>query len=109
MVVKRASPLVGWRVRRHACDARGPRGHPESARLRTHAVAGNRGCDREGPQVHDWCDGNKGPVTCVSEEETRKAKRGVEDAKKNIEDPKDKKSKTERNRSNATTEDGKKK
>ncbi len=66
-------------------------------------------CDREGPQVHDWCDGNKGPVTCISEEETRKAKRGVEDAKKNIEDLKDKKSKAERNRSNATTEDDKKK
>jgi hypothetical protein len=66
-------------------------------------------CDREGPNIHPWCDGEKGPVTCVSEEETRKAKRGVEDAKKNIEDLKEKKSKAESNRSNAKTEDEKKK
>jgi vacuolar-type H+-ATPase subunit I/STV1 len=66
-------------------------------------------CDREGPNVHPWCDGDRGPVTCVSEEETRKAKRGVEDAKKNIQDLKDKKSKAESNRSSATTDDEKKK
>lgn len=66
-------------------------------------------CDREGPNVHPWCDGEKGPVTCVSEEETRKAKQGVEDAKKNIEDLKDKKSKAESNKSNAKTDDEKKK
>jgi hypothetical protein len=65
-------------------------------------------CDREGPNVHPWCDGEKGPVTCVSEEETRKAKRGIEDAKKNIDDLKDKKSKAESNKSNAKTDDEKK-
>lgn len=66
-------------------------------------------CEREGPNVHPWCDGEKGPVTCVSEEETRKAKRGVEDAEKNVKDLNDQKSKAESNRSNATTDDEKKK
>lgn len=66
-------------------------------------------CDREGPNVHPWCDGDKGPVTCINEEETRKAKRGVEDAKKNIQELKDKKSKAESNKSNAKTDDEKRK
>lgn len=66
-------------------------------------------CDREGAHVHPWCDGDKGPVTCISEEETRRAKRGVEDAKKNLQDLRDKKSKAESNRSNAKTEDERKK
>ena len=68
-----------------------------------------RSCDSEGPNVHPWCDGSKGPVTCVSEEETRKVKRGVEDAKKNIADLKEKKSKAERNKSDAKTDGDKKK
>jgi hypothetical protein len=64
-------------------------------------------CEREGPEVHPWCDGDKGPVTCGSEELTRQAKRGVEDAKKEIERLKEKKSKAESDRSNAQTDDEK--
>ncbi len=66
-------------------------------------------CDSEGPSVHPWCDGSKGPVTCINEEETRKAKRGVEDAKKAIADLKDRRSKAESNRTNSKTDDEKKK
>lgn len=66
-------------------------------------------CDREGPNVHPWCDGSKGPVTCGSEEDTRKPKRDIENAKKLIADLKDKKAKAETNKSNATTEDEKRK
>jgi DNA repair exonuclease SbcCD ATPase subunit len=66
-------------------------------------------CDREGPNVHPWCDGAKGPVTCGSEEETRKPKRDIENAKKLISDLKDKKSKAESNKSNAKTDDEKRK
>jgi DNA repair exonuclease SbcCD ATPase subunit len=66
-------------------------------------------CDREGPNVHPWCDGKKGPVTCGSEEETRKPKRDIENAKKLISDLKDKKSKAESNKSNAKTDDEKRK
>lgn len=66
-------------------------------------------CDHEGPYVHPWCDGDKGPVTCGSEEETRKPKREIEQAKNRIADLKDKRSKADSNRSNAKTEDEKKK
>jgi hypothetical protein len=68
-----------------------------------------RACESDGPNVHPWCDGNKGPVTCVNEEATRRVKRGVEEAKKSIADLKDKKSKAESSRSNAQTDDEKKK
>jgi chromosome segregation ATPase len=55
--------------------------------------------------VHPWCDGAKGPVTCGSESETKDRKRDVENAKKLIEELKEKKSKSESNRSNAKTDD----
>ncbi|MFO0578459.1 MAG: hypothetical protein U1A78_31020 [Polyangia bacterium] len=64
-------------------------------------------CNSEAPNVHPWCDGSKGPVTCGSSEDTRKAKRNVEEAKKNIETLKDKKSRAESNRSSAQTDDDK--
>jgi hypothetical protein len=66
-------------------------------------------CDEEGPKVHDWCDGNRGPVTCGSEEDTRKPKRDIENAKRNISDLKDKRNEAESNKSNASTDDEKKK
>jgi hypothetical protein len=66
-------------------------------------------CDKEGPNVHPWCDGEKGPVTCGSEEETRKPKRDIDNAKKNISDLKDKRSAADTNKSNAKTDEEKKK
>jgi hypothetical protein len=66
-------------------------------------------CQSEGPNVHPWCDGAKGPVTCGSESETKDRKRDVENAKKLIEELKEKKSKSESNRSSAKTDDEKRK
>src|SRR3954464_2981679 len=65
-------------------------------------------CDREGPNVHPWCDGDKGPVTCGNEEQTRKPKRDIEQAKNRISELKDKRSKAESNRSSAKSDDEKK-
>jgi hypothetical protein len=62
-------------------------------------------CDREGPNVHPWCDGEKGPVTCGSEEETRKPKRDIENAKKTISDLKNERSTAASNLSNAKPEE----
>lgn len=71
--------------------------------------AERRGCDSQAPHVHEWCDGRRGPVTCGNEDLTRQVKRGVENAKKQIADLKEKKSKAERDRSSAKTDDAKKK
>ncbi len=62
-------------------------------------------CDREGPNVHPWCDGEKGPVTCGSREETEKPKRDIETATRSISDLRDRKSRAESNRSSASTDD----
>ncbi len=66
-------------------------------------------CDKEGPKVHEWCDGGRGPISCGIEEETRKPKRDIENAKKNISDLKDKRSRAESNKSSASTDEEKKK
>ena len=52
-------------------------------------------CDREGPNVHPWCDGEKGPVTCGSREETEKPKRDIETATRRISELRDRKSRAE--------------
>jgi hypothetical protein len=64
-------------------------------------------CMSEAPQVHPWCDGHNGPVTCGSSDMTRRAKHDVEEAKKRIEDLKDKKSRAESGRSSAQSDDEK--
>lgn len=64
-------------------------------------------CVSEGSQVHDWCDGSKGPVTCGSEEITRQAKSAVEKQRKNVESLKENKSKLESDKSRASTNDEK--
>ena len=66
-------------------------------------------CTSEGSQVHDWCDGSKGPVTCVSEDITRQVKNAVEKERKNVQDLKEKKSKLEDDRSRASNDDEKSK
>src|SRR5688572_12551494 len=66
-------------------------------------------CNSEGPNVHPWCDGDKGPVSCGSEEDTRRPKRDIDNAERKIADLKDKKSKAESNRSNAKTDEEKRK
>ncbi|MFO0575424.1 MAG: hypothetical protein U1A78_15635 [Polyangia bacterium] len=64
-------------------------------------------CEDERVNVHDWCDGRRGPVTCGNEGETRKAKHAVEEAKKDIEKLKERKSRAESSRSNVQTDDEK--
>jgi hypothetical protein len=66
-------------------------------------------CDSEGPRVHEWCDGSRGPVTCGSEELTRQVKLGVENAKNDIKTLEARKRKAESNMSNAKTKDEEKK
>ena len=66
-------------------------------------------CDREGPNVHPWCDGDKGPVTCGTEAETLKPKRDIESAKSRIAELKERRDKANTNRSSAKTDDEKKK
>ncbi len=66
-------------------------------------------CTSEGGRVHEWCDGDRGPVTCVSEDITRQVKNAVEKEKKNVQDLKDKKRKLEDDRSRAGKDDEKNK
>ncbi|MGN6107640.1 MAG: hypothetical protein ACTHU0_21200, partial [Kofleriaceae bacterium] len=66
-------------------------------------------CNSEGPSVHEWCDGKRGPVSCGSEEETRRPKRDIEATERQISDLKDRKSRAESNKSNAKTDDEKRK
>jgi hypothetical protein len=66
-------------------------------------------CTSEGSQVHDWCDGSKGPVTCGSEEITRQAKNAVDRERKSVQYLKEKKSKLEDDRSRASNDDEKNK
>lgn len=66
-------------------------------------------CNSEGPKVHEWCDGKRGPVSCGSEEETRKPKRDIDLAERRIAELKDKKSRAESNKSSAKTDDEKRK
>lgn len=62
-------------------------------------------CKSAGSEVHDWCDGGRGPVTCDNEQITRQAKYAVEKEKKNVESLKEKKSKLESDKSRVSTDD----
>jgi hypothetical protein len=66
-------------------------------------------CKSEGPRVHEWCDsGSRGPVTCGNEELTKAPKRDIERLTRLISDLKDARSKADSNKSNAKTDDDKK-
>jgi hypothetical protein len=62
-------------------------------------------CKAAQSEVHDWCDGGRGPVTCGSAEITRQARYAVEKEKKNVAMLKEKKSKLENDKSRASTDD----
>jgi vacuolar-type H+-ATPase subunit I/STV1 len=64
-------------------------------------------CQSQQSQVHDWCDGARGPVTCGSENITRQVKDNLETEKKNVSELKEKRSKLQNDRSRASTEDEK--
>src|ERR1051325_6081273 len=64
-------------------------------------------CQSQQSQVHDWCDGARGPVTCGNEAITRQLKDNLEKEKRAVEDLKEKRSKLQDSRSRATTEDEK--
>lgn len=66
-------------------------------------------CTSEGPKVHEWCDGRRGPVSCGSEEDTRRPKREIDLAERRISELKDKKSRAESNKSSAQADDEKRK
>lgn len=66
-------------------------------------------CQSNQSQVHDWCDGARGPVTCGSENITRQVKDNVEKEKKAVEALKDKRSKLQDSKSRASKEDEKNK
>src|SRR5882724_11702333 len=62
-------------------------------------------CQSQQSQVHDWCDGGRGPVTCGNESITRQLKDNLEKEKRTVEELKDKRSKLQDSRSRATTDD----
>ena len=66
-------------------------------------------CQSQQDQVHDWCDGARGPVTCGSEAITRQVKDNLEKEKKGVEELKDKRSKLQDSKSRASTDDEKNK
>lgn len=66
-------------------------------------------CTSEGPRVHEWCDGGRGPVTCGNEEATKRPKRDIEAAERRIAELEEKKSRAESNKSSAQTDDEKRK
>lgn len=66
-------------------------------------------CKTEDSNVDEWCEGKRGPTTCVSEDLTRKAKWAVEKAKRDVEELKEKKNKLESDKSRASTDDEKNK
>ena len=59
-------------------------------------------CTSEQSYVHDWCDGNRGPVTCDSENITRELKANLERERKKLDTLKDKKRSLEDARGRAT-------
>lgn len=59
-------------------------------------------CTSQQSYVHDWCDGNRGPVTCDSENVTRELKANLERERKKLETLKDKKRSLEDERGRAT-------
>jgi hypothetical protein len=64
-------------------------------------------CKSEGSNVHDYCDGGRGPVTCGSESLTRQVKDNLERQRKNVEALKDKKRNVEDQKSRATNDNDK--
>jgi hypothetical protein len=66
-------------------------------------------CQSQQSQVHDWCDGGRGPVSCVNESITRQVKDNLEKEKKAVEELKDKRSKLQDSKSRASTDDEKNK
>jgi hypothetical protein len=64
-------------------------------------------CSSEQGNVHDYCDGPRGPVGCGSESITRQLKGNIDKEKKNIEELKDRKSKLETDRNRATDDNEK--
>lgn len=64
-------------------------------------------CQSQQSQVHDWCDGSKGPVSCGSENITRQAKDNVENEKKGLAALKEKRDNLQTARSRAGTDDEK--
>ena len=55
-------------------------------------------CESQQAPVHEWCDGGRGPVTCVSETITRQVKEAVEKTKRDVDTAKDNKDKADRKR-----------
>ena len=62
-------------------------------------------CQSQQSPVHEWCDGGRGPVTCVDESITRQLKGAVEKAKRDVETAKDNKDKADRKRSQSGLSD----
>lgn len=62
-------------------------------------------CESQQSPVHEWCDGGRGPVTCVSEGVTRQLKDAVEKAKRDVDTAKDNKDKADRKRSQSGLSD----
>jgi peptidoglycan hydrolase CwlO-like protein len=66
-------------------------------------------CQSQQSQVHDWCDGSRGPVTCGSENVTRQVKDNLEKERRAVQELKDKRGKLQDNKSRASTDDEKNK
>lgn len=66
-------------------------------------------CHSAQSEVHEWCDGKKGPVSCGDESITRQMKDKIEREKKAVETLKEKKTKLESDKSRASTDDEKNK
>jgi len=64
-------------------------------------------CKSQQSNVHDYCDGGKGPVTCGSESITRQLKDNIENEKKNVEALKEKKRDLEDQKSKASDDNEK--
>lgn len=66
-------------------------------------------CQSQQSQVHDWCDGARGPVTCGNENITRQVKDNLEKERRTIQDLKEKRGKLQDSKSRASTDDEKNK
>jgi hypothetical protein len=60
-----------------------------------------RPCVDQGPTMHDWCDGRKGPVTCTPRSTSRNLTSTLEKEKQKLKDLQEKKSKAEDRKSRA--------
>ena len=59
-------------------------------------------CDNTGSNMKDWCDGNRGPVSCKAQFKSRDLVSLVEKERKKLDELKDKKRNLEDQRSRAT-------